>query len=166
MTYLEKYRERGWRKIPEEELIRFYCPAEFFGVPKEHCKQVESEKWTPVAVTEAVTETCRACWNQEYDESNYPTQFMTKVTDVMEQDFTKEMIQSMQAQPLEMQKLAARMATEILESESFLYAYPFITDRKRIKKILTNFLHVNRVSTEDGRGFFRELAESYRETEA
>lgn len=162
MTYLEKYREMGGKKIEEEELVRFYCPAEFFGVPKEHCKGLKSEKWAPVTVTEATAKTCRACWNREYDESNYPTQFMTKITDVRKQDFTKEMVQSMQAQPLGMQRLAARIATEILESETFLDAYPFITDQKRIQKILTNFLHKNRVSTEDGRAFFRELAESYR----
>ncbi len=163
MTYLEKYREMGGKKIEEEELVRFYCPAEFFGVPKEHCQRQGSEDWVPVVVTEAVSDQCRDCWNQEYDEGDHPTQYMSKLRDVMEKDFMQALIRQMQGQPVGKQRLAARIAVAIMESEMAFTGYPRTTDGNRIKKVLTQVLHRYRVSTEDGQRLFRELAERYRE---
>lgn len=162
MTYLEKYREMGGRST-DEDAVRFCCPAEFFGEPKEHCQRQESESWVPVVVTEAITDQCRDCWNQEYEEHGHPTQYMSKLRDVMEKDFMQALIREMQCQPVGKQRLAARIATEIVESEEAFTGYPSTTDGNRIKKVLTQVLHRYRVSTEDGQGLFRELAEHYRE---
>jgi len=81
---------------------------------------------------------------------------------VVKKDFMQGLIREMQGQPVGKQRLAAKIAVAILESEEAFTGYPRTTDGNRIKKVLTQVLRRYRVSTEDGRALFGELAESYR----
>lgn len=168
MTYLQKYHETHGTEIPEDELVRLHCPAEYFGIPKGRCREVSSGELEAVKITEETEAKCRECWNRSYEEpdfqeKNFPMAFATKCRPVMEKPFMLELLKRMEHQPLGKQKLAARIALDILESEQFLEAYPNTRDPERIKNVLTRVLTKNRVSTEEGRKILRELSESYEE---
>lgn len=161
MTYLEAMKINR-PDMEETEILQFFCPSQFFGVRKEPCDTMGGGL-RAVPITKEVIRKCRECWLQEVNGSGYPVAFMTKVTNLYDKDYMKEIADAMRDQPLGKKKLAARIAVDILESEQFLEAYPKTTDPERIKKVLTRVLTGNRVSTEDGRKIFKELSESYLE---
>lgn len=161
MTYLESMKYKH-PEMGEAEIIQMWCPSKFFGIQKEHCKNM-GESLRAVPITKDLMSKCRACWEQEadVDTSHYPKAFMTKTTELYEKEYMQDIAEAMHNQPEGKKKLAARIAVDILESEQFLEAYPKTTDPERIKKRLTLVLTGNRVSAEDGKRILRELVEVY-----
>lgn len=73
----------------------------------------------------------------------------------------EELIEELEQTTELKRRLAVRIAMDILESEAFMEGYPGGLSREEMIEVLTRVLWKNKVSTEDGRAIFAELAEEY-----
>lgn len=167
MTYLERYRKEIG-ELNDHDVVSFHCPAEYFGTRIFVCEKCNMFSQVPggvAAVDSDLYDICSECWREECGESKFaePLYFGCKSKRAEEKPFVKAFLDELTFAPVGKQKLALKIANDILESEVFFQSYPISRDPNWLKKVLTRVLWKNRISTEDGKAIFRDLAESYQE---